>query len=143
MAVSRREFLHRVGRAGGYGAAFLAMRGMGLMEAQTAPTEPAAPGVGKGVKVVILGAGIAGLVAAYELQALGYECTVLESRQRPGGRNWTVRGGDRVTFLDGTTQTCTWDEGNYQNFGPGRACPPCIKPCWDTARSWEFRCRWK
>jgi monoamine oxidase len=31
-----------------------------------------------------------------------------------------VRGGDRVTFLDGTTQTCTWDEGNYQNFGPGR-----------------------
>ena len=120
MAVSRREFLHRVGRAGGYGAAFLVMRGMGLMEAQTAPAEPAAPGVGKGVKVVILGAGIAGLVAAYELQALGYECTVLESRQRPGGRNWTVRGGDRVTFLDGATQNCTWDEGNYQNFGPGR-----------------------
>ena len=120
MAVSRREFLHRVGRAGGYGAAFLVMRGMGLMEAQTAPAEPAAPGVGKGVKVVILGAGIAGLVAAYELQALGYECTVLESRQRPGGRNWTVRGGDRVTFLDGTTQSCSWDEGNYQNFGPGR-----------------------
>ena len=44
----------------------------------------------------------------------------MECRQRPGGRNWTVRGGDRVTFLDGTTQTCTWDEGNYQNFGPGR-----------------------
>ena len=31
-----------------------------------------------------------------------------------------MRGGDRVTFLDGTTQTCTWDEGNYQNFGPAR-----------------------
>src|SRR5580698_8693305 len=71
MAVSRREFLHRVGRAGGYGAAFLVMRGMGLMEAETARAEPAAPGVGKGVNVVVLGAGIDGLVAAYELQALG------------------------------------------------------------------------
>jgi monoamine oxidase len=60
------------------------------------------------------------LVAAYELRALGYECTVLETRQRPGGRNWTVRGGDKVTFLDGTTQTCSWDEGHYQNFGPAR-----------------------
>src|ERR1700730_7340193 len=120
MAVSRREFLHRAGRAGGYSAAFLMMRSMGFMEAHAAQVEPAAPGVGKGVKVVVLGAGIAGLVAAYELRALGYECTLLECRHRPGGRNWTVRGGDRVTFLDGTTQTCTWDEGNYQNFGPGR-----------------------
>ena len=120
MAVSRREFLHRVGRAGGYSAAFLMMRSMGFMEVHAAQVEPASPGVGKGLKVVVLGAGIAGLVAAYELRALGYECTLLECRQRPGGRNWTVRGGDRVTFLDGTTQNCTWDEGNYQNFGPAR-----------------------
>jgi monoamine oxidase len=120
MAVSRRDFLTRVGRAGGYSAAFLVMRSMGLMEADAATTVNAAPGSGKGVKVVILGGGIAGLVSAYELCALGYECTVLESRQRPGGRNWTVRGGDKVTFLDGTTQTCSWDEGHYQNFGPAR-----------------------
>jgi monoamine oxidase len=98
------------------------MQGMGLMEARAAQPEPvpAAPGSGKGVKVAILGGGIAGLVAAYELRALGYECTVLETRQRPGGRNWTVRGGDKVSFLDGTTQTCSWDEGHYQNFGPAR-----------------------
>ncbi len=122
MAVSRREFLHSVGRAGGYSATFLVMQGMGLLQAKAGPAEPinATPGSGKGVKVVILGAGIAGLVSAYELRALGYECTLLECRERPGGRNWTVRGGDRVTFMDGTTQTCTWDEGNYQNFGPGR-----------------------
>ncbi len=25
-----------------------------------------------------------------------------------------------MTFLDGTTQTCSWDEGHYQNFGPAR-----------------------
>ena len=36
MAVSRREFLNRVGRAGGYSAAFLMMQGMGLMPAAAA-----------------------------------------------------------------------------------------------------------
>ncbi len=122
MAISRRDFLTRIGRAGGYSAAFLAMQGLGLLEATPANAQPlnASSGSGKGVTVVILGGGIAGLVAAYELCALGYECTVLESRERPGGRNWTVRGGDTVAFVDGTKQTCTWDEGNYQNFGPAR-----------------------
>jgi monoamine oxidase len=122
MGCSRRDFLMRIGQAGGYSAAFLAMQGMGLMEASASAPQPIAamPGSGKGVKVVVLGGGIAGLVSAYELRALGYECVVLEARSRPGGRNWTVRGGDKVTFLDGTTQTCSWDQGNYQNFGPAR-----------------------
>jgi monoamine oxidase len=123
MAITRRDFLMRVGQAGGYSAAFLTMQSIGLMPmhaATAAPALAAAPGSGKGVKVVILGGGIAGLVAAYELGALGYECTVLEARDRPGGRNWTVRGGDKVVFEDGTTQTSTWDTGNYQNVGPAR-----------------------
>jgi monoamine oxidase len=98
------------------------MRGMGLMDAHAASLEPiqAAPGSGSGVKVIILGGGIAGLVSAYELRALGYDPVVLEARSRPGGRNWTVRGGDKVTFLDGSSQTCAWDQGHYQNFGPAR-----------------------
>jgi monoamine oxidase len=122
MAISRRDFLSCVGRAGGYSAAFLVMQGMGLLDTAAALTQPinAAPGAGKGVSVVILGGGIAGLVSAYELRALGYECTVLECRERPGGRNWTVRSGDKIAFLDGTLQACSWDEGNYQNFGPAR-----------------------
>ncbi len=128
MGFTRRDFLTRVGQAGGYSAAFLAMQGIGLMEARAAAPEPlsAAPGSGKGVKVVVLGGGIAGLVAAYELRALGYECTVLEARERPGGRNWTVRPGDKVVFTDGTSQSCAWDEGHYQNFGPARL--PSIHP---------------
>ena len=128
MGLSRRDFLARVGQAGGYSAAFLAMQGLGLMESKAeAPPAIAAPaGSGKGIKVVILGGGIAGLVSAYELRALGYDCTLLEARERPGGRNWTVRPGDKVNFLDGTTQTCTWDEGHYQNFGPARL--PSIHP---------------
>src|ERR1700735_2691518 len=122
MSFSRRDFLMRVGQAGGYSAAFVAMQSMGLapLMADCAVPLSVTPGTGKGVKVVVLGGGIAGLVAAYEMKALGYECTVLESRERPGGRNWTVRGGDEVLFTDGTKQRCTFDAGNYQNVGPGR-----------------------
>ena len=46
--------------------------------------------------------------------------TVLEARERPGGRNWTGRNGTSVVFTDGTKQAITWEEGNYQNLGPAR-----------------------
>ena len=122
MGLSRRDFLSRVGQAGGYSAAWVAMQGMGLLPetAARAQTIQAPKDVGKGTRVVILGGGIAGLVAAYELRALGFEPVVLEARERPGGRNWTVRGGDTVVLDDGSKQPCTWDKGNYQNFGPAR-----------------------
>lgn len=48
-------------------------------------------------KVLILGAGMAGLVAAYELSQLGHDVTVLEARTRPGGRVHTLR----APFSDG------------------------------------------
>ena len=41
--------------------------------------------------VVIVGAGLAGLVAAYDLEALGWDVTVVEARDRVGGRVWTLR----------------------------------------------------
>jgi monoamine oxidase len=122
MALSRRDFLLRVGQAGGFSAAFLTMQSLGLLPAvaQEKFTLAVPPNTGKGVKVAILGGGIAGLVAAYEMRALGFDCTVLEARARPGGRNWTVRGGDTIAFTDGSTQHCTFDPGNYQNVGPAR-----------------------
>ena len=122
MAVSRRDFLMRVGQAGGYSAAFATMQSLGLMPMKGALAEPirAEQGSGKGVKVVVLGAGIGGLVSAYEMKKLGYDVTLLEARERPGGRNWSGRKGTKVEFVDGTTQDIVWEEGNYQNLGPAR-----------------------
>src|SRR5262245_24091757 len=48
-------------------------------------------------KVIIIGAGLAGLSAAFELSRFGHEVTLLEARLRPGGRVYTLRG----PFSDG------------------------------------------
>jgi monoamine oxidase len=49
------------------------------------------------IRVAVLGAGLAGLVAAYELIKAGHDVTVLEARTRPGGRVLTLR----EPFADG------------------------------------------
>jgi len=106
---------------GGYSAAFSTMRTLGLIASAGVSTLPQLDAnFGKGKKVVILGAGIAGLVSAYELRKAGFECTVLEARTRPGGRNWTIREGCKVEFTDGSAQKCEWQNGGYFNAGPAR-----------------------
>ena len=46
--------------------------------------------------------------------------SVLEYNARPGGRNWSLRGGDVYTELGGATQKCEFDAGLYLNPGPWR-----------------------
>ena len=46
---------------------------------------------GKRHRVVVVGAGMAGLVAAYELARAGHDPLLLEARQRVGGRVYTMR----------------------------------------------------
>jgi len=70
--------------------------------------------------VVVLGAGIAGLISAYELQRAGYSVTVLEARHRAGGRAWTIRGGDRVEHFERPAQVASFSKGQYFNAGPAR-----------------------
>lgn len=49
------------------------------------------PKASKPSKVLVLGAGMAGLTAAYELQRAGHDPYILEARQRVGGRVYTMR----------------------------------------------------
>jgi monoamine oxidase len=122
LVTTRRAFLTQVGRAGGFGATYLIMQSLGLLPIpdSKASTLRLPETLGKGKTVVILGAGISGMVAAWELFKTGYTCVILEARARAGGRNWTIRNGTRVEMTDGTTQTCSFDEPNYFNAGPAR-----------------------
>jgi monoamine oxidase len=121
MSLTRRVFLERIAQIGGYSAAFRTMQVLGLTTASGAsPLPELSADFGRGKSVVILGAGIAGLVSAHELCKAGFRCTILEARSRPGGRNWTVRNGTKVEFTDGTIQNCTWSEDGYLNAGPAR-----------------------
>ena len=77
-------------------------------------------GAPRGASVLVLGAGMAGMTAAYELRNAGYRVQVLEYNARAGGRNWTLRGGDTYTELGGAEQHCGFDPGLYINPGPWR-----------------------
>jgi monoamine oxidase len=127
--LTRRAFLHALGAVGGAGAALAAMEALGLVARPDEYRVPFDPprhsdftlrGRVNDTTVVILGAGIAGLTAAYELEKAGYRCELIEARSRPGGRNWTVRGGTSDTDLDGVTQTARFADDLYMNAGPAR-----------------------
>ena len=126
---TRRQFLHRLGEAGGAAAVYQAMLSMGLLvpgdaratvnqqrwrnqQRNTAAAKPT---------VAVLGAGIAGLVAGYELKRAGYPVYVIEARDRPGGRSHTLRSGSVLSEID-SSQTCQFDAHDelYFNAGPAR-----------------------
>ncbi len=118
---TRRSFLTRAVSLGGFAAGYAALQGLGLASTAHAQEAPDLPrDLGKGRSVVVLGAGIAGLVSAYELERAGFAVTVVEARERVGGRNWTIRGGDRVETIDRPAQTAGFSPGLYFNAGPAR-----------------------
>jgi monoamine oxidase len=77
-------------------------------EPSTIETQAAAPNASR--EVLVLGAGLAGLAAAYELKKAGYAVTVIEARTRPGGRVLTYRD----PFADGL----------YAEMGANTSTPP-------------------
>jgi len=119
-SLTRREFLYRAAAVGGTSLLLNTMNAWGMGIASRVSAPPALSGSGKGKKVVILGAGLAGLTAAYELGKLGYQVQVLEARAFAGGRCQTARKGFALEELGGETQHCNYDEGHYLNHGPWR-----------------------
>ncbi|HZI85071.1 MAG TPA: FAD-dependent oxidoreductase [Casimicrobiaceae bacterium] len=78
---ARREFLRRLTALSGAAAANAAL-----------PALAATPNASKSLHVVVVGAGLAGLVAAYELERRGHRVTILEAdAHHVGGRARTLR----------------------------------------------------
>src|SRR5215210_4681618 len=87
--MKRREFLTK-------SALVIAALRAALREPQAAAIEKLEKG-GLRKRVIILGAGLAGLSAAYQLTRAGHDVTILEARTRAGGRVHTLR----APFADG------------------------------------------
>ena len=75
--------------------------------AQPGPPEAPPPRAESPRKVIVVGAGLAGLTAAYELVSWGHDVTVLEAQRRAGGRVYTLRS----PFSDGL-----WAEAGAMDF---------------------------
>ena len=119
-SVSKREFLEAFAAVGGVSAMISALDGWGMGIASAAEAPPDLMGRSEGTRVLILGAGLAGMTAAYELGLRGYDCQILEARPFAGGRCQSSRAGFKTTTIDGETRTCDFDEGQYFNHGPWR-----------------------
>jgi monoamine oxidase len=116
----RRDLLGLIGAAAGGSAMYMAMTALGHAAESTYTGRVHLQGDPKGASVLVLGAGVAGMVAAMELRRAGYRVQILEYNDRAGGRTWTLRGGDRFTELGGAVQDCHFDDGLYLNPGPWR-----------------------
>src|SRR5436190_19185876 len=79
-AATRRQFLRRAGAAG----AGLATAGVWSRVADAAAASSP--------RIVVVGAGLAGLTCAYRLRQAGLTAQVHEASARVGGRCWTLRG---------------------------------------------------
>ena len=67
------------------------------MPSLPSPSSPSSPSSLSGASVLVAGAGLAGLAAAHDLVDRGASVTVVDARDRVGGRVWTIRDG----FADG------------------------------------------
>jgi monoamine oxidase len=117
---TRRSLLTMIGTVAGATAMYNAMTEMGFAQESGYAGPPKLGQAKPGASVLVLGAGLAGMVAAMELRDAGYKVQLLEYQNRAGGRNWSIHGGDSYTELGGATQQCQFEAGHYLNPGPWR-----------------------
>lgn len=118
--ITRRALLDAVAATGGARAAIATLAALGGLPAT--PAAAAAPELPRdGRRVLVLGGGIAGLVAAWEMRRAGWDVRVLEAAARPGGRCMTLRTGDTVQEAGGPVQRVAWPEAPHLYFNPGPA----------------------
>ena len=114
MAYSRRKFLKQTAAASAVAAA-IGCRGPSApapSSGGTPPPAPAAPAAGA-PRIAIVGAGVAGLNAAYKLQKAGLTARVFEGANRTGGRMFTatdLMGQGLTTELGGEFIDSTHEE---------------------------------
>ncbi|MEZ5756734.1 MAG: FAD-dependent oxidoreductase [Emcibacteraceae bacterium] len=118
--ISKRDFLYKLGLIGGSAALYTAMQGLDMVHASTMEEPPKLANEGNGKKVIILGAGLSGLVTALELTKKGYKCEIIEARDHPGGRCQSARKGKVIEEVGGETQVCNFENNQYLNIGPWR-----------------------
>ncbi|NOG71127.1 FAD-dependent oxidoreductase [Roseicella sp. DB1501] len=118
--ISRRALLEGVAGAGGARAVIATLAALGGLPATPArAAPPALPRDGR--RVVVVGGGIAGLVAAFEMRRAGWSVRLLEAAPRLGGRCLTLRAGDAVLEAGGPAQRVAWDPAPHLYFNAGAA----------------------
>ena len=118
--MTRRSLFSLIGTIAGSAVMYEAMSTLAYAGEAGYTGPPNLTGAPKGATVLVLGSGMAGMCAAYELRKAGYKVQILEYNDRPGGRNWSLYGGDTYTELGGFTQKVGFDKGLYINPGPWR-----------------------
>ncbi|MDG1996804.1 MAG: flavin monoamine oxidase family protein [Emcibacteraceae bacterium] len=120
LQISKRDLLKSIGMVGGSAAVFTAMQGWDLAEASTSKAPPTLSSDGKGKKLVILGAGLSGMIIAHEMTKKGYQCQILEADMKVGGRCQSARKGHVIKEEGMDDQVCNFTDGQYFNYGPWR-----------------------
>ncbi|MCB2090992.1 MAG: FAD-dependent oxidoreductase [Alphaproteobacteria bacterium] len=120
---TKRDFLTSMGLISGTAAMMTTLAGWNMAMASTMMAPPKLSTEGKGKKILILGAGLSGMVCAMELREKGYEVQIIEAKPTAGGRCMSARKGTVIEDVGGDRQVCDFENNQYLNVGPWRIPP--------------------